>query len=86
MLIEFFGKECPHCLAMEPLVKKLENSGIPVKRYEVWHNADNASLMERYDPDGEFCGGVPLFINEDTGKRICGEASYEDILRLAEGK
>ena len=86
MLIEFFGRECPHCLAIAPLVKKLEDSGIRIKRYEVWHDAENADLMEKYDRGGEFCGGVPLFVNEETGKRICGEASYEEILRLAEGR
>lgn len=86
MLIEFFGKECPHCLVMEPIIKKIEENGISVKRYEVWHDAENARLMETYDPGGEFCGGVPLFVNKETGERICGEASYEEILRLADGR
>lgn len=86
MLIEFFGQECSHCLTMEPIVKQIELGGIEVKKYEVWHNAENAELMETYDSGGEFCGGVPLFVNDETGELICGETSYENLLKLAGGQ
>jgi len=85
MLIEFYGKECIHCMRMTPLMEKLENeSGLKIEKYEVWHDDANAKKMEGYDK-GE-CGGVPLFINTDTGKKVCGETSYEELLSWATGK
>lgn len=84
MLIEFYGKECPHCLKMAPLVDKLrKNLGIAIEQYEVWHNDDNLKKFREYDKN--FCGGVPFFINTDTGKFICGEAEYEGLEKWAKG-
>jgi len=35
MLIDFYGKECPHCVTMMPLVEKLEKeAGLEVEKYE----------------------------------------------------
>jgi thiol-disulfide isomerase/thioredoxin len=34
-LIEFYGKECPHCQAMEPLIERLAEEGFEVSRKEV---------------------------------------------------
>ena len=60
-LIEFYGTECVHCKEMDPIIKKVEKDlGIKITRLEVWHNSENAKLLEKYDknPDGsEFCGG-----------------------------
>lgn len=82
MLIDFYGKECPHCIKMMPLVDRLEKeAGIKVERLEVWHNAENAKKLEEYD-NGQ-CGGVPFFINTDTGNMICGEAPYEELKKWA---
>jgi thiol-disulfide isomerase/thioredoxin len=82
MLIEFYGEECPHCIRMRPLVEKLEKeTGVKVEKYEVWHNEENAKKMEEYDKG--FCGGVPFFINTETGDFICGETSYEELQRWA---
>lgn len=85
MLLEFYGKECEHCVNMDPLVRKLEKTeGIKFERFEVWHHPENAKKMETYDKGR--CGGVPFFINTDTDKFICGEDSYEALKDLAEGK
>lgn len=82
MLLEFYGKECPHCIKMMPLVEKLEKEiGLKVEKYEVWHNEENAKKMEEYDKG--LCGGVPFFFNTDTNKYICGEASYEELKHWA---
>lgn len=82
MLIDFYGKECPHCLRMMPLVDQLEKeAGLKVEKLEVWHNQDNAKKMEEYDK-GQ-CGGVPFFVNTDTGAMICGEAPYEELKKWA---
>ena len=70
-LLEFYGKECPHCSAMLPLVERLQNEeGVKVQQYEVWHNAENAKLMKKYDQNR--CGGVPFFYNTRTEKWLCG--------------
>lgn len=82
MLIDFYGKECPHCLKMMALVDRLEKeSGLKVEKLEVWHNEENARRMEKYDK-GQ-CGGVPFFVNTDTGATICGEAPYEKLKNWA---
>lgn len=84
-LIDFFGTECPHCHDMEPLVKQLEEElGIQVKRMEVWHDAENAEIFQKYDKGR--CGGVPYFYNTKTDKFICGATSYEKLKEWAEGK
>ena len=44
----FYGKECPHCASEEEFLDNLqrENSNLEVIAYEVWHNEENADLME----------------------------------------
>jgi len=78
MLLEFYGKECPHCLRMGEKVERLEKeTGAKVEKYEVWHDDANARKMEKYEKG--LCGGVPFFFNTDTGKYICGESSYNEL-------
>lgn len=75
----FYGKECPHCEHMEKLVRDLEKEKhIQVERLEVWHNDENMKKFTQCDKDDE-CGGVPFFVNTDTGATICGETSYEEL-------
>ncbi len=84
-LIEFYGTECVHCKEMEPLIEKLkQEAGLVVQRLEVWHNAQNAEMLKKYDKG--FCGGVPFFINKQSGKWICGSTSYEKFKAWATGK
>ncbi len=84
-LIEFYGTECVHCREMEPLIEKLkQDTGLVVQRIEVWHNAQNAELLKKYDKG--FCGGVPFFVNKKTDKWICGSTSYEKFKTWATGK
>lgn len=88
-LIEFYGTECVHCREVDPLIEKLEKEeGVKVTRLEVWHNSENAALMDKLDRDEKgqtLCGGVPFFYNEKTGKKICGTTSYEKIKKWALG-
>tara|TARA_Y100000310_G_scaffold339280_1_gene431496 strand:- start:5060 stop:5320 length:261 start_codon:yes stop_codon:yes gene_type:complete len=85
VLIDFYGTECHHCIEMEPLIKKLEKEEkVKVKRLEVWHNAANDKKREELDEG--FCGGVPLFVNTETGKKICGSTSYANLKKWALGK
>ncbi len=84
-LIEFYGTECVHCRAMEPLMQRLEKeTGLKITKTEVWHNSKNAAFMDQCDKG--YCGGVPFFFNKKTGKWICGETSYDNLKKWATGK
>ena len=89
-LIMFTGTECDHCHANEPTVEKVEKElNVKFERLEVWHNAENAAFLEKTDknPDGStFCGGIPFFYNEKTGKKLCGPQKYEKLKALVENK
>lgn len=84
-LIEYYGKECPHCRRMEPLVERLEQElGVAVEKLETWH--DEANEEKRKAADRGDCGGVPFFVNTETGAKICGAVTYEELLAWAKGK
>ena len=83
-LLEFYGKECPHCERMNPLIEKLEKEErVSVKKYETWHDEENAKLFN--DTVEDRCPGVPFFLNTDSDQFICGEADYETVKKWAEG-
>ena len=83
-LLAFYGTECYHCHNMDPLIERAEKElNVKITRLEVWHNEDNARLMQKLDAD---CGGVPYFYNEKTKKSICGEVPYETFKKWALGK
>lgn len=78
MLIEFYGKECPHCVDMDRLLARLEKEeGIKVERKEIWCDEENNKKFESYDKGR--CGGVPFFINTNTDEFLCGEVTYEEL-------
>ena len=84
-LIQFFGTECSHCHAMDPLVARLQDEqGVTIRKLEVWHNEENAKLMREYDKG--YCGGVPFFFNTKMGTWLCGSVSYERLRDWAQGK
>ena len=84
-LLEFYGTECHFCIQMAPLVEKLEKEErVKIEKFEVWHNSQNAALLEKYDAGK--CGGVPFFFNEGTGQWICGAADYPAFKKWALGK
>lgn len=83
-LLEFYGAECPHCVAMASIVERLKKEGFDIEQFETWHNEEHANKMKEYDKG--FCGGVPFFINTESGKWICGSESYEALRAWAEGK
>lgn len=85
-LLEFYGKECPHCNRMHPLVEKLEaDLGVKVERYEVWHDDANEKKRQEHDADNG-CGGVPFFVNTESGAKICGAVEYEMLKAWATAK
>ena len=88
-LIMFSGTECVHCKEMDPILAELEKEGVYIVHVEVWHNAENAAWLESLDcnTDGSvFCGGIPFFYNEKTGKRLCGNQKIEKLRLWAKGE
>ena len=80
----YYGAECQHCLKMIPLVEQLEKEeNIKIERLETWHNSENKQKFEKAD-NGK-CGGVPFFINTETGKFICGATDYDSFKKWAKG-
>ena len=83
-LIEFYGKECPHCLRMAPLIEKMKADGLQIEQFEVWHDEKNAAKMEEYDRG--LCGGVPFFVNTESKKFLCGGVDEKTFRAWTEGK
>ncbi|KKW36697.1 MAG: hypothetical protein UY81_C0017G0001 [Candidatus Giovannonibacteria bacterium GW2011_GWA2_53_7] len=83
-LLEFYGKECSHCLAMMPLVDRLITEGLKIEKFEVWHDETNAKKMDGYDRG--LCGGVPFFYNTTSKHFICGEADEKTLRKWAKGE
>lgn len=79
----FHGEECPHCQAMHPIVDKLIKEGINIEKFEVWHNENNADDMRKFsEVIIKACGGdlgVPVFLDKENDKVICGEISYIEL-------
>lgn len=85
-LLFFYGLECQHCIVVERHVNKLISEGINIKKIEVWHNQENDKMLTELDVGDEMCGGVPFFLNQNTGKTICGETTYKEIKSWAAGE
>ena len=85
-LLFFYGSECQYCKEMTKLVDKLISEGHDILKRETWHNKDNENLLIELDKGDDPCGGVPFFLNKKTGKTLCGEVSYKELKKWAEGK
>ena len=80
----FRGEGCSHCAEAEEFFKSIEaeyGKYYKLVDYEVWHNQDNASLMEQVaEARGDEAGGVPYIIIGD--KSWNGYASdYADSIK-----
>jgi len=88
-LIEFYGRECPHCARMIPIVAEVEKeTGLNFSKLEVWHNSGNIAVFDSYSgPIAEACGGigVPTYYNNKTKKILCGEVDKGTLLAFAKG-
>lgn len=92
-LIFFWGRECPHCAKLHPIVTEVsemlsKDGGDGITELEVWHSDENAKLMRSYgNALKEACGGslgVPALYNERSKKALCGmSTTKEQILKLA---
>ena len=69
-------------MVVDPLVTKLEKEqNVKVHRLEVWADQKNRKLLEKYAG----FSAVPFFYNEATGRKITGEAAYDELKRWAKG-
>ena len=80
----FYGRECPSCLAVIPIVKRLiVEEGVEIVKREAWHDAENHQRMEDMrDLYKEHCGGnfvVPSFYDAERKRLICDPVSYEEL-------
>ncbi len=86
-IIFFYGKECPHCHKMQPLVDKLKEEGIEVEKLEVWRDEKNAKKMRKFtEKIKKACGGefgVPAYVDEENNRANCGEMPYEELKKWA---
>jgi hypothetical protein len=85
-LLFFYGLECPHCIRMEKFVDRLVHEGYQIRKVEVWHDEGNNKMLEELDCTDEPCGGVPFFINQKTCETLCGEFTYKQIKKWADGE
>lgn len=89
-LIFFWGRECPHCAKLHPVVREAaQELNVPIVELEVWHSDENAKLMRTYgDVLKKACGGslgVPALYNEKTKKALCGmKTTKEQIIQWAQ--
>ncbi len=84
----FIGTDCPHCVAMEPLLAKLTfDTGFVIEKRDTWKNKSDERLMEKYQEEvGDTdCDGIPFFYNTITGGYLCGEVNYTTLKKWAEG-
>ena len=86
-LEEYYGLECPICEVMRERLDKVEKDlGIPVKRFEVWHNKENMERVEALERGGAKVLGIPFFYNTQTGGALCGKVSYAKLKAWTLGK
>jgi glutaredoxin-related protein len=84
-LLEFYGRECSHCVNMDVLVDRLnKEENIKIEALEVWYNKENKKRFLEFDKD--LCGGVPFFYNTKTNRFLCGEVSYQELRSWAKGE
>lgn len=82
-LYEFYGKTCPHCIQMMPIVDKLIAEGLPIEKHEVWNDEENAKKMEEVNKNR--CPGVPFFVNTKSDQWICGSSDEATLRKWAAG-
>lgn len=85
----FYGRECPHCHAVMPFIDRLIAGGNDIKKLEVWHSEKNADYMKSFkEIILNACGGalgVPVLVDIERGRALCGERPYNEIAAWIEG-
>ncbi len=81
----FYGEGCPHCTAVEPIVKATcEQCNISFESYEVYHNASNQKILndfgERYCIHRDELGVPAIFVGDTA---LIGDKSIAENLKNA---
>ena len=79
----FHGAECPHCAEEKSdLLKDLKkDKNVEIIEYEVWHDEENAKLLDEVQKRFGTEGGVPYNVIGDTSVIGYSEANKNKILR-----
>ena len=79
----FHGAECPHCAEEKSdLLKDLKkDKNVEIIEYEVWHDEENAKLLDEVQKRFGTEGGVPYNAIGDTSVIGYSEANKNKILR-----
>ncbi|OFV67976.1 MAG: cytochrome c biogenesis protein, transmembrane region [Candidatus Syntrophoarchaeum caldarius] len=78
----FYGKDCPHCQALNPIIDEIEadHPNLVIHRYEVYYNDTNYEIFDEFrDRYGIKVGGVPVIFFNDT--YLSGDITKEEIER-----
>lgn len=82
-IIVFCGRECPDCIAMQPVIDQLISDGVEMEQLEVWHDEKNMEEMEKYEEIIKKASGgnmpTPTFLDKTENRAICGQMSYEEL-------
>ncbi len=84
----FYGKECPHCEAEQEYLESLKKEygdNLVIKRFEVWHNPDNSTLLEKVRSTlKNEDSGVPYTVIGTTGLTGYNENTKSQIKKLVD--
>ena len=87
-LIDYWSVSCDVCAKVNPLLDRLKKEEkVKVEKKEVSKNEKNAEKM-RGVAVKHGCMSLPVVVNPDTGKVLCGHAAnnYAALKKLAGGK
>ncbi len=63
--------DCTHCDLMDPLMKQLtDETGMTLRKFEVWYNDDNLRLLQRLDKVRFFLLSISLHSNHYRAIRV----------------
>ncbi len=77
----FYGKGCPHCEKVSGYLETyIRQFNLDVKKFEVWHDAENRNKLIQMGKDrGQDVGGVPAII---MGRDVYVGSNQEKIENL----
>ena len=81
----FYSQGCGWCKKSEPIVDELINEGHDILKLDL-ADADNRALNQELQKEYNIQCGTPWFINEATGKGICGFREKDVIEKWLDGE
>ena len=81
----FYSQGCGWCKKSEPIVDELNKQGHDILKLDL-ADADNRALNQELQKEYNIQCGTPWFINEATGKGICGFREKDVIEKWLDGE